>query len=165
MVELGSLYSSQKVTLICEKILQINFIWYLCIKDSFCSTSCANKTNRAWIHKLASSQFWTFYSQIQNFSLNILKFILSSPILCTLNSRTFYKGHFKIWKNAKTSFQKTLNPLLENFECRYYVTFKSCIEKFAKKWISENSVRKQWIYQARDIELWPYQFRNLPWYD
>ena len=97
---------------------------------------------------------WTFsslYCQVQYFAHSILE--LST------------KGILKFEKNAKTSFQKTLNPLLENFECIYYVTFKSCIENFAKKWISENSVRKQWIYQARDIELWPYQFRTLPWHD
>ena len=28
---------------------------------------------------------------------------------------------------------KTLNPLLENFECRYSVTFESCIETFDKE--------------------------------
>ena len=28
---------------------------------------------------------------------------------------------------------KTLNPLIENFKCRYSVTFKSCIETFNKE--------------------------------
>ena len=44
---------------------------------------------------------------------------------------------------------KTLNPLLENFECRYSVTFKSCIETFNKEFQIIQSGSNEYIKLVR----------------
>jgi len=44
---------------------------------------------------------------------------------------------------------KTLNPLIENFKCRYSVTFKSCIEIFNKEFLNIPSGSNEHIKLVR----------------
>ena len=44
---------------------------------------------------------------------------------------------------------KTLNPLIENFKCRYSVIFKSCIENFNKEFQIIQSGSNEYIKLVR----------------